>query len=44
MKIENEKLMIKTGELIDPTNDGHLIFKDSTKLKYTETLLKVACQ
>ncbi len=43
MKIENDQLKIKTGELIDPTNNGHLIFKDSSKLKYTEVLQKVVC-
>ena len=44
MKIENGKLLIKTGELTDPKNDGHLVFKDATKLKYSETLNKVDCK
>lgn len=44
MKIENGKLLIKTGVLTDPKNNGHLIFKDPTKLKYSETLNKVDCK
>ncbi len=43
MKIENEKLLIKVGEL-DPNHDGHLIYKDVSQAKYSETLGKVACK
>ena len=44
MKIEQEKLLIKVGELLDPKYDGHLIYKDISQAKYSETLEKVACK
>lgn len=44
MKIEHGKLHIKKGELIDPKNNGHLIFKDASKATYLETLEKVDCK
>ena len=44
MKIENGQLLIKTGELEDPKNDGNLRYKDVSKATYTETLPTVACQ
>lgn len=43
MKIEGDKLFIKQGELIDPKNDGHLIFKDATKAEYKTILTKTKC-
>ncbi len=44
MKIENDRIMIKEGELIDPNNDGKLVFKDVKKAVYKETLTKISCQ
>ena len=38
MKIENGKLLIKQGELLDPKYNGHLIYKDKTSAVYSETL------
>jgi uncharacterized lipoprotein NlpE involved in copper resistance len=43
MKVENNQLHIKAGELIDPNNDGNLKFKDATKAVYKETLSKINC-
>ena len=43
MKIEGEKLSIKQGELIDPKNEGNLVFKDSSKATYKTVLLKSKC-
>jgi hypothetical protein len=44
MKIENGKLMIKNGELVDANNNGNLKYKDVTKANYTETLDSVSCK
>lgn len=44
MKIEGEKLMIKVGELLDPKNDGHLIYKDIAQAQYLEILEPVDCK
>ncbi len=44
MKLEDGKLLIKKGELLDPNNDGHLIFKDASKATYSEVLEKVDCK
>lgn len=44
MKIENDQLMIKRGELIDLKNDGHLVYKDVATATYKETLPKVECK
>ncbi len=44
MKIENEKLWFKKGELIDPNNDGHLVYKDVSQAKYEEGLEKADCK
>jgi hypothetical protein len=44
MKVENNKLLIKKGELLDPNNDGHLIYKDVNAAMYTDTLAKVDCK
>jgi hypothetical protein len=38
MKIENGKLLIKHGELLDPKYDGHLVYKDASTATYTEIL------
>ena len=43
MKIENDQLMIKRGELIDPKEDGNLQYKDVTSATYKESLPKVEC-
>ena len=43
MKIENGKLLIKTGELLDPNNNGNLIYKDVNQAKYSEVLESVQC-
>ena len=43
MKIENGKLYIKKGELIDPKNDGNLSYKDENKAQYTEILNPIKC-
>ena len=44
MKIENSRLLIKTGELEDPKNDGNLRYKDVLKATYAETLQPADCQ
>ncbi len=44
MKIENDKLFVKKGELIDPKNDGNMKFKDVTKAVFSETLTKTDCK
>jgi hypothetical protein len=38
MKIEDGKLLIKHGELLDPKYDGHLVYKEKTSAVYSETL------
>jgi len=38
MKIEDGKLFIKHGELLDPKYNGNLIYKDSTTAVYNEIL------
>ena len=44
MKIENEKLWFKKGELIDPKNDGQLVYKDVSQAKYEDGLEKADCK
>ena len=44
MKIENEKLMFKKGELIDPNNDGHLVYKNVSQAKFDEGIEKADCK
>ena len=44
MKIENEKLWVKKGELTDPKNDGHLVYKDLSQAKYGESIDKADCK
>lgn len=43
MKIENNQLLIKAGELIDPKNNGNLILKDASKASYAEVLKATNC-
>lgn len=44
MKIEQGKLLLKIGELLDPKNDGNLVYKDVSQAKYSEILEKVDCK
>lgn len=44
MKIDGDKLHIKRGELIDPKNDGNLVFKDASKAVYKDVLNKTSCE
>ncbi len=44
MTIEKGQLLIKTGELEDPKNDGNLRYKDVSKAIYSEALPAVDCQ
>ncbi|HMR89639.1 MAG TPA: hypothetical protein PKD51_15870, partial [Saprospiraceae bacterium] len=44
MKIDGDRLLIKVGELLDPKNDGNLVYKDVNQASYTEILQKVACK
>ena len=44
MKIENEKLWIKQGELSDPKYDGHLVYKDVSQANYGESIDKADCK
>jgi hypothetical protein len=44
MKIENEKLWIKNGELTDTKNNGHLVYKDISQAKYDKSIEKADCK
>jgi hypothetical protein len=44
MKIENQKLYIKVGELEDKKNDGNLTYKDASKAEYKEVMDKMECK
>lgn len=44
MKIENDQLWVKKGELTDSKNDGHLVYKDVNQAKYNENLEKADCK
>lgn len=44
MKIEDGKLLIKVGELLDPKNDGNLVYKDVSQAKYSEVLEAAGCK
>lgn len=44
MKIEDGKLLLKVGELLDPKYDGNLIYKDVGLAKYSEILDKIDCK
>lgn len=43
MKIDHGKLYVKTGELTDPKNNGHLVYKDASKAVYSEILDEIPC-
>jgi hypothetical protein len=42
-QLTGDQLQRKTGELVDPANDGNLKLKDPAAAQYTETYTKVAC-
>ncbi len=44
MKIENDQLLVKKGELIDPKNDGNMKFKDVSKAVFKDILTKTDCK
>ena len=44
MKVQNETLWIKKGELLDPKNDGNLEFKDAAQAKYQESIPAADCK
>ena len=43
MKIENGKLLIKIGELLDANENGNLVYKNVNQAKFSEVLEPVAC-
>ena len=44
MKIENNVLLIKHGDLEDPKNDGNMRYKDVSKATFTEKIPKADCE
>ena len=44
MKIEDDKLLIKVGELLDLKEDRSLVYKYKSQVKHSEILEKVACK
>ncbi len=44
MKIQDGKLLVKVGELLDPKNDGNLVYKDVSQAKYSEVLKTTSCK
>ncbi|MBL7952119.1 MAG: hypothetical protein JNM62_10405 [Flavobacteriales bacterium] len=44
MKMEGSLLWIKTGQLVDPNNDGHLHYADVSKATYSEQAVAVQCR
>ena len=44
MKIEDGKLLVKVGELLDPKNDGNLVYKDVNQATFSEILEPVNCK
>ena len=44
MKIEDGKLLVKVGELLDPKNDGNLVYKEVSQAKYSEVLEATSCK
>jgi hypothetical protein len=44
MKIENDVLLIKHGDLEDPKNDGNMKYKDASKATFSEKISKVDCE
>jgi hypothetical protein len=43
MKIEDGKLLIKIGELLDPKYDGNLVYKDVSQATFSEVLEATSC-
>ena len=43
MKVAKDKLYIKRGELVDPKNDGNMVFKDAKTASYKDVLDKTSC-
>jgi hypothetical protein len=44
MKIDNDVLLIKHGELEDPKNDGNMKYKDASKATFSEKIPKTECE
>jgi hypothetical protein len=44
MKIENDILLIKHGDLEDPKNDGNMKYKDASKATFSEKIPKAECE
>ena len=44
MIVQNETLWIKKDELLDPKNDGNLVFKDAAQAKYQESIPAADCK
>lgn len=44
MKIENDILLIKHGDLEDPKNDGNMKYKDASKAAFSEKIPKANCE
>ncbi len=44
MKIENDQLLIKKGELADLKNDGTMTYKDATKAVFSQKLMAMDCE
>jgi hypothetical protein len=43
MKIEGDKLLVKVGQLLDPKNDGNLVYKDVSQATFSEVLEATSC-
>jgi hypothetical protein len=44
MKIENDMLLIKHGDLEDSKNDGNMKYKDASKATFSEKIPKANCE
>ena len=44
MKIQNGKLFIKKGALLDENNNGNLVYKDVNQAEYSEVLEPAKCK
>jgi hypothetical protein len=44
VKIESNKLLIKEGEMIDPSESGRLVYKDANAASYSLQLPEVPCK
>ena len=44
MKVENDVLLIKHGDLEDPKNDGNMRYKDVSKAAFSEKIPKADCE